>query len=608
MLTSQNPDPSARRPSALLRPFLALWHWMFPPTQAHADRQSNTARVVAVVSILVLCFGSLAVVAMNARKWHDKFQSWQARGLIKDALQLKEEDKFVEAWIKAHEAYSKDAESPEVLRVMAQFYTHMRKKEASWFFGRLREKGAMTDEDVAFEIESLAAGAETKQAQDQIEEVLKSSKPTQKIVELADIVLRKNQRSRQLLQIIESFLADQPDNQEVRLLYGQRLVEFGTSDEIQKGLAILWEIAGTDQKEPGLKALEFLDRVKTNTEADKRKLVELLEVHPMVKEEHKIAALRRQVELEPGRKQEIIQKAMDDRRGAKREDLVALARWLTLENENEKLLEYLDLEMVRDYPPLLENYLNALTLLGRNEELAQLINDPRTRLTAAIRAFHKAHLAYVTKESWETVDDLLKEAVAGLQVEGRQPTLLALADYAEKRGHLKVAEEAYKLASRHRRADMPGYEGLLRLSYRNGNTSAFLEAAQETVQRWPEKESFQERYLYSALIAGVDMEQAIRHSQELLNSRPADSLRKLIVALGHYRLGNPAAAAGALQRIDLGDLSPGQGAVLCGIMHAAGYAEQARSLAGKIPDDIVMLPEEKQFLVLAKSAPSTALR
>lgn len=602
MLTSQNPDPTASRPFVLLRPLIAAWHWFFPPTQAHIDRQSRTARIAAGSLILLVAIGLMVFTVLNARNWHDGFQTWQSNRLINEAIKLKEQDKFVDAWLKAHEAYAKDADNVRVLRVMAQFYTYMQKKEAGWFFDRLRQKGAMTDEDTTFEIEALASIAENKQAQDQIEQVLKTSKPTQKVVELADVVLRKNQRSRQLLQILDTFVAQEPDNMEIKLLYGRRLVEFGTSDEIEKGLKLLWELA-SDKGANGLIALEFLDRVKTISSEEKQKLIELLDSHPQVKEEHRIAALRRQVELEPTRKQEIIAKAMEDRRGSKREDLVPLARWLTTEGENEKLLSYLDADMVRDYPPLLENYLNALTLLGRNEELAALINDPRTRLTTAIRAFHKAHLAYVTKESWERVNELLKEALAAIQSEGRQPMLLTIADYAEKRDHMKVAEEAYKLASRSNRADLAGYEGLLRLTYRNGNTAGFLAAAQETVQRWPEKEVFEERYLYSALISGVDMEQSIGRASRLLSSRPADSMRKLIVALGEIRMANPKSAATALQRIDLGDLTPGQGAVLCGIMQAAGYDDQARSLAGRIPDDTQMLPEEKQFLMMAKAPP-----
>ena len=34
MLTSQNPDPNARRTFVLFRPFIAVWHWLFPPTLA----------------------------------------------------------------------------------------------------------------------------------------------------------------------------------------------------------------------------------------------------------------------------------------------------------------------------------------------------------------------------------------------------------------------------------------------------------------------------------------------------------------------------------------------------------------------------------------------
>jgi hypothetical protein len=99
------------------------------------------------------------------------------------------------------------------------------------------------------------------------------------------------------------------------------------------------------------------------------------------------------------------------------------------------------------------------------------------------------------------------------------------------------------------------------------------------------------------------MEQAIPQAQELLKARPTDSFRKLIVALGLVRQANYESAAKTLQQINLTDLSLGQGAVLCGIMQTAGYTEQARDIANKIPDETVMLPEEKRFLLLARDPP-----
>ena len=54
MLFTQNPDPSQQQAQrfVLWRPFIALWHWLVPPSVAHADRQTRTARYAAVGLLL----------------------------------------------------------------------------------------------------------------------------------------------------------------------------------------------------------------------------------------------------------------------------------------------------------------------------------------------------------------------------------------------------------------------------------------------------------------------------------------------------------------------------------------------------------------------------
>ena len=329
--------------------------------------------------------------------------------------------------------------------------------------------------------------------------------------------------------------------------------------------------------------------------------------HPLAEEEHRIAALRRLAALEPSRKTEIIDQAMKDRANAKREDLVPLARWLTLEGESEKLIAFLKEDMVLNYTPLLENYLNALTLLKRYDDLARVIKDPKTRLTTAERAFHKVHLAFVTSKNWDEVNSLLNDALAAAQSEGKPGMVMSIARYAEQREHPIVAEQAYLAITRIPQSrvgglEREGFESLLRLSYQNGNSKSFMETAQETARRWPDNQNFNERAVYSSLLAGMELEGSIIRARKLLADKPNDSQRKLIMALAYSRQLDPKSAAKHLQQINLGDISLGQGAVLCGIMKSAGFEQQAQSIASQIPNATKMLPEEERFLKLAKPA------
>ncbi|MFZ4768388.1 MAG: hypothetical protein ACOYMN_25865, partial [Roseimicrobium sp.] len=95
MLTSQDPNPSERRSFVLWRPFIAAWHWLFPPTQAHADRQSRAARMVAAVAVIVVCLAAVGVTVANGRKWHDQWQRWQSDRLVAQAEGLEKEERLL---------------------------------------------------------------------------------------------------------------------------------------------------------------------------------------------------------------------------------------------------------------------------------------------------------------------------------------------------------------------------------------------------------------------------------------------------------------------------------------------------------------------------------
>jgi hypothetical protein len=602
MLSTQDTLSETKKPFILLRPFLAAWRWMFPPTVADRDRQSNTSRIIAGLTIVVLCLSAIAFTAYNGRAWHKSFKTLRSNQMVENSIKMEKSEKLLEALLEANNAFAKDPENPNAIRQLARYATMMKRNEARFLWTKLREVQAMTDDDLQWEIQALSNLNEDKSASDQIEKLLRDSKPTQKLAELADVVMQKLGRKKQLLELLSSHVEKLPDDHKIGLLLSRRQIEFGSHSEAAEGEDRLWKLAEA-QDEIGLQAIEFLDKLKIQDSSRQKDLIRLLEKHPLSKEEHRIAALRRLAELEPERKQQIMDEAILARTKASREDLVPLARWLTLDGENEKLLTFLKgrEDMVTNHTPLLQNYLNALTALKKYDELDRVLKDPKTRLTGAERAFHLVHLAFVTNKSWEEVNTLLLDAVSAAQSEAKPDMIMELAKYAEQRDHPLIAEQAFRAATFVRKKEQSAYEGLLRLTYKNGNSKGFMETAAETSRRWPDNQFFLERAIYSCLLAGIEVETSVTRAQKLLNARPSDSQRKLIMALAYSRQLDPKKAAQYLERINLSELSLGQGAVLCGIMHSAGFTAQAEKIAQQIPPDTPILPEEARFLQRARA-------
>lgn len=622
MLSTQNPDPAKQHPRAfvLWRPFVALWNWLVPQSVAHADRQPRAARFVAVALVLAVCLGLVGFVLYNGRAWHRAYKTWQSSSLARDAVkyeglaneyreankQSEYQDTMVKAFRLASDAFTKDPENPEAVRVAARIYTRAGANEARWLWSKLDKLKASTDEDVAWRIQALTTLKEDKTAAEQIEQVLRDRPATQKVVELADTVMQNLGRARQLIGILRDYTKQKPDDLDTRLVLGMRLVEFGSTDaEKNEGMDILWGLA-ENEAPVGLRAIEFIDKRQLTPEGVRR-VLDRLEQHPLAEEAHRIAALKRRAVLEPARKEEILRAAVESRRGQKRENLVPLARWLFEERDAAKILSLLKEDEVRDYPPLLKEYFNALSMLGRYDDLERLVKDPRSRFTSAERDFHLVHLTFVrntlTNKPMDDIDRLLVRAVSSALHEGQVQMLLELGRYADARKHYRIAMEAYKAASVVPATERLAYEGMLKASYNLGSMKDYASISRETARRWPSNQFFTEQYLYACLLSGEAIETSAERANRMLEARPKDSQCKLLMALASHRFGDRESCARHLQNSSIQDLTPGQRAVFCGLARLAGFGDVAAKIAAGIPEATLMLPEEEKFFRLAKPPP-----
>ena len=634
MLTTQDTDPNAQAPFILWRPFVYTWRWLVPPSQADADRRSDSSRYVAAGLVVVICGALVSLALVFGRPMHGVYKTWSSNREVQKSKDYEAGDRPQEAVNAANKAVILDSDNPKALRQLARFATMYKSNStAIGLWDKIDKLGQSNDDDVEWHIKALSNLGDDKAAEPRIEELLKKRKATEQMVKTADSVMQHLGRTGELLEILQNYSAQNPDDLDTKCLLGMRLVEFGQPKQVSEGIEMLWKIADND-KQPGLTAIEFLYKLKFDSESDQMHLIDRLQNHPLVKEDHRIAALRRLAELHPEKKLELMTKALQDRSKSKREDLPPVLRWFCDEHEFDKMLVFLKPReaQVQDYWPLLENYLNALTFTKQYNELERLVNDPKTRLTSAERATRRMHLGLVTQKDDETMNKLFEESLEANHFGNNPAEILSLARYAEdislhvdalkaykvssgipkieREGHdgtqrlsyLIEALKAYKVASGIPKIEREGYDGTLRLSYLIGDSKTFYETSRQTVHRWPENQSYLERYLYACLLRGEEMEMVIERTKKLYSMRPNDTMRKLLMALAYYRMGQPDESLASLQYINLPDLSAGQCAVLCGMMRACNpkTADQAAQIAKQIPEGYTMLPEEKQFLQMVR--------
>lgn len=596
MLTDQSIDPNQKPPSLLLRPFLAVWHWMVPPTQAHADRQSRTTVVLRSSLVVAAAVTFIGGVLFWGRDLRDLYQNWQADGLVSEARQLADSGNVINAVLKAQEAYSKSPENVGAIRLNAEFLTLMKRQEAVYFHDLLEKSGEATAQDAEGKIRALMNLNREKEASDALANLMKTAPPSDGMFKLAESVWGGTEQNAIVLNVLKEYCAKHPNDFESLLRLTKFQVISSVRPEVAKGMESLWMLAQKDG-EIGIKAVDVLNSVKGLGPEDMQRLVERLESHPRATGWHEVAAMKRRIELAPSRRSAIVQEAVAKYQGLAREERVPFVRWLVEEKEFRQVLSLVEESDALAYQPLLLNYLSALTMLGRFDELGRMIENPKAAeiLTKTDHAFYHAHLAFVKGKPRDEVRQKLSAARIAAQDEGRADMLLLIGDYAEKRGLLEIAIDAYDAVSKKARMERPGFEGLVRVAQLNGNMDALLKASREAIRRWPDDENFTERYVYASLLAGKEVELSLERTLRLLEKRPKDSAVKVASALGYFRFGDLEMSLNHMQGVDLNKCTVGQQAVFAFFAKLGGFDDAAKMVLKAIPSDAKMLPEETVF-------------
>jgi uncharacterized protein HemY len=609
MLTNQTIDPTRQHTPesshVLIRPFVQAWRWLVPASVAEKDRQSPLARYVALALITSFCVSLLVAAILYAKPIQDSYQSSQAESMVREARDMMENGQVANAVFKAQEAYQKAPHSVEAIRLNSEFFTLMKREHALFFLDKLKDQGAETLEDKMRRVRALKNLSRDKDAEKELEKLLRQEPTSAPLAKLAEEIYGKKQNNTALLNIMRSFAEKNPNDKESQLRFARVQVESGIPSQLNDGINTAWKL-GQDDDANGLKALEFLISIEGLPSEISIPLVKRLKEHPMAHDGHLVVALKLESRLYPDRKKAIIDKAYAEFKDKKRERLVPFIRWLVEEQQWLEVVTLLSEDDAKSYLGLLENYLTALTMLKRFDQIERLIEDEQVKkiLDRTTHAMFRAHMAFVMNKPPEELRALLITAKTMAENEGRLPVLQKIAEYADVRGHFDIAEDAYRLtirvARRNANAMSPRIErealiGLLSASLKNGNSESYFQAAQDAVLRFPEDSEFLDQSLYISLLVGHEVETSLRKAMKLLQNQPKDNHRKLMVALGYLRIHDQRQALNYLQYMDLNLLTEGQRAVFAAVASTAGFSEEAAGVIRAIDPRARMFPEERSL-------------
>jgi len=624
VLSTQDIDPNApKRRFFLLRWIISAWHWLLPPTQAHADRETGQSRLIRASAVIGVCLAVIVVAIMYARPMKDSYDQWKAAGLVQDAKRFADNGDIVTAVMTAQKVASIAPDYEPGIRMNAQLLTSIGYKEANYFWEKLEKQGSFSKTDQEGKVRALLRSSREKEARQQLERLITDYPSDAEVLKLAQEVWGKQQTSGIVMKVLKDYVIKHPEDKDAALRLSRFKLQSGVTEDVKSARMALWQLI-SDNETTGRDALRALAEMTDLDVEERRHLAERLDTHPLSDGWDQMKALTLRLSLEPGKRDQFIDAAALKFDGKRGNELVPFIRWLVENQEFGRVLNRLDVATIKqrkEDQPLLLNYLNALSMLGRIAELDNLVNDKEIVLQESMRALYRVLLAVIKHvRKIELIDNekmarLLNTARVTALNDGQPELLFTIAGFCTDKLHsfYDIAEQCYQdlsttLATM--RTERRAFEGWMKCSRLAGHTETLHKASSRATERWPDDMAFLETTLYINLLRGDTLETTLERAGRLLDANPADSMRKIVCAFGYYRLGDLDSAVRVLQNSNLDSLAVKEGPsiIFATILAKAGpdrvaggdvtvFRQQLSSVIDPIKDTAPLLPEERRMLI-----------
>jgi tetratricopeptide (TPR) repeat protein len=615
-------DPNAQR-FVLFRWVVQVWQWIVPPSVAHADRESDAKRILRASMLVSLFLTLIVVVVILVKPAGESIKAYQANSLLRDAQRAIDNKDLPTAVAYAQKAFVKSPEHEASVRMNAELLTKAGRAEALHYWKKLEDQGTASIGDRIGRVRALLSIGQAKDARVLWERLVKENPENKELLEMAAQMWGSQHTTGIAMDALKKVTSADANDRDNAFRLATLQLKTAKPEEVRPGWARLWDLC-KGQDNVALQAMRLLHATDKETDIGITKLdvqqrVQLanqLDAHPDADGTDHTAALGLRLQMAPREKDSLIAACIEHFfKGKPPADLDPMVRWLVHNGEPLHAINIVDLNQVKnrkDCQNLILNYLTALTRLQRLADLEAVINDKELKMSSAVRTYHQAVLAMLKGASLDTLKEKFRIAIRYAAEEGQWMLLLSLGNFCLDWKIYDVGIDAFIAVAGTGNPKLApiAYEGWMRCARTIGDTTALFNAARTANQFWPEDRNFQEQLLYMKLLLGAETEVSLSRAQALLHSNSDDAVRKIVAALGEYRLGDLASAVTTCQNIALDDLTKGHPekiAIFAALYYDAGallvaagdghtFAARLEVILNCIPADCALLAEERTLL------------
>lgn len=585
-------------------------------------RKRRLLLVLAILLVLLIAAGFF-----GGRPAVNIIKAWQARHHARKAFACIEQQNWTGARDEATAAYQLRSTEPEALRAVARFLSRTRQIEALDFWKQLAERQPLTRQDLRDEATIAMTAGDLARAQGAVGKLTTNNPEPADWLLAGQLAIGQGspEDAARALEKIDSRATDREKFQATLL----RLSVATTQEQANQAWLQLDELSH-GQSATALDALVVLARRSLSDQKsaiasstadhipDAAALSRALETHPLAKTPQKMIALDLLEQIDPTKRESLIERAVAEWKGVDPTSLVALGTWLNGKGEYQRELDAIPLSKTLQNRELFLLRLDALGTLDRWKEVKELLDNDRFPLEPVVQ---KMYLARCNAQLGEKVAAQNNWQRALEAAAGDPSKLITIGEYAEKNGVLDVADSAYGNAITEAPKFRAAYQGRLRIAQARRNTKQIHDVLAGMLQVWPNDPAIQndEAYLRLLLLGGSGAtpsgkkDESIpalstfsdqrsgfdaieKVAEKLIQENPTSMPHRTLLALVRLRQNRPSEALAAYANIEIAPraVTPSALAVYAAVLFATGHEEAREKAAQLKPDEL--LPEERALI------------
>ena len=580
-------------------------------------RKRKVRRIAIAWAIVIVCLASGSYFCLGASGLL-RIKGWQARRAAAEAEVLMDKEDWTHGAERVRAAFDLAVTEPATWHAIARLMSQSGDNtEALRWWQKFAEVRPLTTSDRRNYAAAAVSANELALATDEIDQLL-----AEKPVAASDLRLAAQLATIQGLSAAALDYAQRalraPDAPPLEVLRSALLVFVNTTPASPAYSDALHQFVELARREPGpagVQALRMMaapghkPRMTTAVPAEPSiafassgpdfmssvEIANKIENHPMAGAYDRLCAAGLRAQDDPKSAEHYLNERIAECRRSDSQTLVALADWLYEHGRLETMLQILPLErVVQDHQLFLER-IDALSAAGQFSDLAEMLSvenpilDPM--LGHVFLALAKAKLGEEATSANEW----------GRAVETADTTqrCLVLAQYAEKSGLSRIADDAYDKVLKRQPRLRSAYAARLRLAEAMGETEKAHQITEKIVELWPDDTKSRMLEIYLRLLLGAsaaDTKIAEEEADAILKHNPENVGARMVVALARLKSGRQVAALEAVPNSLPGHSSATPPlAVRAAALDANGWHKEAREEARKL---VVadLLPEERNLV------------